>query len=91
MGKQKQKNHREDEHLLGQIRALKSENRNLKKRLRYLEKYHNDDAPEKEERTREKVNNCKECGRGELKDVILVGRKFQTCDTCNWRSKATKI
>lgn len=90
MGKIRQKNHKEEEHLLGEIRKLKSENRNLRKRLKQLERYPNNNY-EKEERIKEKVSICNNCGKGELKEIIVVGRKIVKCELCDYRSKATKI
>lgn len=91
----KVKHAKDDEFLKGQIRSLKSENRNLKKRIRRLEKdlmlgsylgdREDDNEPEQKE------PDCSNCGKGVLNQVIIVDRSFSVCDTCGWRSRARKL
>lgn len=87
---------KEDEFLKGQIRSLKSENRNLKKRIRRLEKdlllgsyLASNDEDEKETPLEEP--DCTNCGKGILNQVIVVDRSFSICNSCGWRSRARKL
>ena len=97
MPKNRERN--EAEYFKGIIRSLKSEVRNLRKRLRELEKteaqyidavngmYEGDIEPTIEP----KQETCPDCSKGSLQEVIVLNRAFKRCSVCNWRSKATKL
>lgn len=94
LGKSKQKEGRDAEFFKGQIRELKSENRNLKKRIKKLERSeHNYNTPrEKEEVIDDSMlNQCNECGKGFLKEIELVGRLFEVCSLCDHRKKLSYV
>lgn len=89
MSKTKQKTHSKAEHLEGQIKALKSENRQLKRRLRELEKkshFYEDIVEEAAEEVKIK-NACPECGKGTLQEVDLVHVIITKCDTCDYKKR----
>lgn len=84
---------KDDEFYKGIIRQQKAEIRNLKKRIRRLEKDNllkdiEDDTPEVEIMEYE---TCKECGKGILKDIVVADRLIVVCENCGWRSKAIKL
>lgn len=90
----KSKHGKPDEYHLGEIRQLKAENKQLKRRLQQLERakhiYHDlQDVLEPEEKPKKEM--CKVCTRGELEELIIVGRLFQRCTICDYRSKAIKL
>lgn len=85
---------KKDEFYLSQIRALKSENRNLKKKLKQLEKrehfYEDDYLPMgKENITYEPV--CSECNKGRLETVTILDRVFEKCNICDYRTKTKRL
>jgi ribosomal protein L44E len=89
MSKTKQKTHSKTEHLEGQIKTLKSQNRQLRRRLKELEKqshfYENivdevvDDVNVK--------NICKSCKKGTLQEIDLKHVIITACDTCDYKRK----
>lgn len=90
MGKPRNKNGREVEHLKGEIRRLK-------KQLRQKEKHDHietkDPRPSKtadkkvKEIERDERPNCDDCGKGKY-DVADFGRfSYGTCDVCGDRKK----
>lgn len=94
----KTKHGKPDEHYLGEIRNLRSENRNLKKRLKALERklYNTSKVKDEEEIYEEPVEQiqltrCPKCDKGHLNEVTVVGRVFSKCDSCDFRTKAEKI
>lgn len=86
---------RDVEYYLGQIRELKAENRNLKKRLKQLERreHHYEEQELKEiiEDTIISKQRCPECAKGVLEEKTVVGRFWVECSLCNYRSKTKKI
>ena len=75
------------------VRELKSENRQLKKRLGRLtkgyRKYLDKDVEESEEPlVKEEVKICYECSHGIMKLVIVANRRWRQCDQCLNRTKA---
>lgn len=96
---------RPDEVLLGELRALRKENKALKKRLRQLEKSEHIvkelklDLESSQEVERDKVLRdespkleiCDSCYRRGLETVILINRKFKSCNICGWRSRAVIV
>jgi formylmethanofuran dehydrogenase subunit E len=87
------KHGKQEEFYLGQIRELKKENRQLRQRLKQLEKYDNDwykPVPAKKTykvKATIKSNICQECGKGELKELDLGNRKYVICQLCKSRKK----
>lgn len=84
------RNHKSSEDYLGLIRQLKSENRQLKKRIKQLEKQFYTKI-EKIEEENPKLELCPSCGKGTLDCVVVAGRTFTRCDTCEYRTKAAYI
>lgn len=87
MSKSRQKTHSETEHLRGQIKNLKSENRQLRKRLKELEKqshFYEEIADEAIEEVKVK-NTCKACGEGVLQEVDLGIKVLVKCDSCDYK------
>ena len=95
MGKARQKNHKHDEFLLQQVRHYKKEIKRKDQEIRKLQKElgygQNKMNSIKEEVEDIKSNPCDACGKGELREIIVVGRQIFTCDTCHFRSKARKL
>lgn len=90
----KSKEARPEEFYKSQIRNLKKENDQLRKRIRQLES-----TPKSEKQTKlgqalikglsEDV--CPSCGKGALEQIEFVGRIFDTCNICSYRSKARRV
>lgn len=76
----------------GIIRNLKKEIKHLKQRIRQLEKFeHNYNHPkEKDDEPLEQLKKCEQCGKGFLKEIEIVGRIFETCSLCKYRSKTKR-
>lgn len=90
MSKTRSKQHNESEHYRGQIRKLESENRQLKRRLKQLEKqshFYEDLVDAVAEEIKIVEDKCKACGEGVLKFVDLKYAKFMVCDKCKKREK----
>ena len=90
MSKTKNKNHSEIEHLRGQLKSEKSKNRQLRKRIRELEKRQHmfeDLTAEAMEDLEVKEEKCQDCGKGTLMVVDLKHVKFLVCDHCHERTK----
>ncbi len=91
----KSKEGRPSEHYLAEIRKLRSENRNLKKRLKRLErKEHIFDEQDEEDLIQElpigesqRPLGCMECGKGEIKTFELMGKVYGTCTVCGDRKR----
>jgi len=89
MGKIKNKERSETEYFKGQIRKLESENRQLKKRLKVLEKrshFYEDIADTAAEEITIK-HNCPACRKGNLIILDLKYVCFETCDMCEHRRR----
>lgn len=89
MGKVKQREKSEVEHLRGQIRKLESENRQLRKRIRVLDKkahFYEDITADVAEDIIIK-NNCPSCSKGNLIILDLKHVVFEQCDSCEYRKK----
>lgn len=85
MGKTRQKTHSEIEH-------LRSENRQLRKRLKTLQKQKHfydkiiDEVVE-EEQPESKMRPCSDCGKGFMEEFEILGKIFGTCSTCGFRER----
>lgn len=86
----------EVERLQQEVRDLKATNRSMLKRLKKIdreyaaeiEKAHQERALE-EDFTRTEGDRpipCVHCGKGNIVTIDLVGRKFQRCSVCDWKS-----
>jgi hypothetical protein len=76
-----------------QVRELKSINRSLLKQLKKLTRSKHEFEnilTEEDEIKLEPVEKCTECGKGNIITVDIVGRVFQRCDVCDWRSRSRK-
>lgn len=93
MGKAKQKTHKESEFLLQQVRHYKKEIKRANQRIKQLEKDlgYTQNKTEKTKKEEDLLPNCEQCGKGFLKEIIVVNRKFNVCSLCAYRSKAVKI
>lgn len=95
MGRKKLVEDDEVERLQKEVRELKSLNRSLMKRLKKIDREY---AEEIEKANSERAQSedvpsvqtrrslCGHCGKGNIVTVDIVGRKFQKCDTCDWKS-----
>lgn len=89
MSKSRQKSHSETEHLRGEIKRLKSENRNLRKRVKELDKrahFYEEIADEIIEDVKPK-DTCKHCGKGVLSEIDLVHVILTKCDVCDYQRR----
>jgi ATP-dependent 26S proteasome regulatory subunit len=90
VSKTKRKESSESEHFKGQIRKLESENRQLRKRIRALDKRSHlyDDLIEAvAEDIVIKEEKCKKCQVGVLQLVKVNHLKFLVCGECKDRKK----
>lgn len=84
------------EHFLGQIRSLKKENLQLRKKVQQLESTLNEGPREKVKKTKlsksTPINfNCPGCARADVQEIDFAGRLFDICFVCNYRSKVKVI
>lgn len=90
MSKTRRKNRSEVEFLNGQIRKLESENRQLKRRLRQLDKtqhFYDDLIEAVAEDIKPKEAKCEKCKVGTLTLIDVKHAKFLVCDECKDRKK----
>lgn len=89
MSKTRRREGSELEYLRGCVKRLESENRQLKKRLKSLDKrahFYEDIVDEVAEEI-EIVDRCPSCKKGTLLLLDLKYVKFKCCDTCDHRRK----
>ena len=99
----KSKESKPSEFYLGEIRRLKAENRNLKKRIRQLEKseiMHDSFTGDEDDDNIQVLpignsNNrlpeiCPDCSKGYLIEKNLIGRIYDECSTCGYRSSVKR-
>ena len=89
MSKTRQKNHNEAEHHKGIIKKLKSENRQLRKRVRALDKkahFYEEIVDEVSEDVIIK-NACPECSNGVLQEIDFVHMILTKCNSCDYQKK----
>lgn len=89
MSKTKSKNHSELEHLRGLIKHLKSENRQLRRRLKEIDKkvhFFEDVVDEIVEEVDVK-NACKACGKGTILEYDLKYVILEKCNLCDYQNK----
>jgi len=88
VSKTQQKNRSEVEHLRGEVKRLKSLNRQLRKRLSAsLKKEHFFEQIEEEADEVELVDACSSCGSGVMVAVDLKFVKYKVCSECKHREK----
>lgn len=92
MSKTPRKNRSELEYLRGQVKSLKSINRQLKKKLKEYERrehFHNNVIDTAIEVSGGDVDMepCTKCGKGVLQVVDLKYVKYAVCTVCDDRSK----
>lgn len=92
MSKTQNKNHSEVEHLRGQVKKLKAENRNLKKRLKEFERWEHvyQDAmleSEEIEVIADRIDKCPKCDIGELNYFNFVHTELLKCNKCDYRER----
>ena len=88
MSKTKQKNHKQEEALRGELRKCYSRIGQLEKLVNYYKKQANMTPREIEEETEEQqLEVCDNCGKGHLELIDLVHVKFLRCDTCGYKEK----
>jgi hypothetical protein len=89
MSKTKRRESSELEHFKGQIRKLESENKQLKKRLRALDKKQHlyDDIVQAVAEDIIIDDKCEKCKTGTIKLVDVKYAKFLVCDECKNRKK----
>lgn len=91
MSKTKQREHSETEYLKGQIRKLESENRQLKKRLKKLDRraHFYENIVEESVEEVEVKDKCPSCKKGDLVLIDLKYVQFEQCneEDCDYRKK----
>lgn len=70
-----------------QLKRKDQEIRSLQKSLGYNQNKMNSIKEEIEEFS----DPCTFCGKGEFREIILLGRSIKTCDQCHERTKARKL
>jgi len=93
----RKRTHSELEHLRGEVRRLKAENRSLTRKLKQLEKQEHmfeesdytgqDDTVEETSVDDTRVEFCPDCRRGALQTLDLGKFIYKTCPVCQWRNK----
>jgi len=91
MSKTRQKTHSRTEHLEGLLKAEKSKVRQLRKRLKELERrsHFYEDIVEEAAKDVKVKNTCPLCKKGQIKILDLKHVKYETCDSkeCEYRKK----
>lgn len=97
MAKKSRRHGKDVEYERGIIRELKSEIKNLKQRIKQLQRLEYNYTQSKNqpryipETPKEKLVICSNCKSDYLEARIVAGRTFDSCPSCKYRSKATKI
>lgn len=100
MAKRNRRHGKESEYHLGIIRELKKEIKNLKQRIKSLERmeYHyiqsknmpKDFIAYEESKDKNRIV-CPKCKDSMLTNRIVAGRVFDFCEACHYRSAAKKV
>ena len=70
------------------IRELKAVIRSLQKRLKKVSRgYNKYIADEYKEEEEEVIPTCPSCGKGTVKETIILGRSFLACSLCDYRAR----
>jgi hypothetical protein len=92
MGKQKQKNRKPDEVLLGENRLYKKQLKKLNQEIRRLQKeiaYNQNKNGTHRVIVKDEIEKCPDCGKGELNTLDIGIRKITRCSICDYQ-KVTK-
>lgn len=89
MSKTKQKTHSKTEHLEGVIKELKSQIRQLRKRLKESEKQSSfyEDIVDEAANEVKVEDACPNCGKGILQEVDLIHIIITKCNTCEYKKR----
>lgn len=89
MSKTKQKSHSEIEHIKGQLKKLSSENRQLKKRNKELERktHFYEDVIDDVAEDIELTASCPECKEGFLQELNFIHVIVTKCSQCDYQEK----
>ena len=92
MSKSKKKSHSEIEHLRGQVKKLRSENKQLKRRLKNFEKRPVIDLEDlvHDVEIIEEMNQCPSCKKGILETHDFVHVLLEECNQCDYSKKIGK-
>lgn len=86
----KSKEGRPEEFYKSIIRSLKKENNQLRKKLQQLENQLGPKEPREEKEQEFKLPKCPKCNQHAIEQMEFVGRIFDVCQHCSYRSKARK-
>lgn len=86
--------------LLSTLRSLEQENKKLRKELAKYRKYsnkfadlvlesweENNNLKDEVENSSPKIKSCDNCGKGELRNIAILGINFSVCQLCKNRKK----
>jgi hypothetical protein len=86
--------------LLSSLRSLEQENKKLRKELAKYRKYsnkfadlvfesweENNNSKSENEDEPKKIKLCENCGKGELRNIAILGLNFTVCQLCKNRKK----
>ena len=88
----KHKESRPEEFYKAQIRNLKKENQQLRRKIKELENrlaFTSDILPEEVEESEKQ--KCTHCNKGYFKELVIVDRLIKVCESCGFRTKAEKL
>jgi len=88
----KSKEGRPEEFYKSMIRNLKKENSQLRKKLQKLENQLGPKEPREriKKESEFKLPECPKCNKHTIEEMEFVGRIFDVCQSCSYRSKARK-
>lgn len=89
---------KDDEYYKGIIRQQRAEIKRLKRLIRQHEKeimliHYGEGQSDAEDlfEVKETTRNCPDCKIGLIEEVVVVGRHFQRCLNCAYRTKAKRL
>ena len=87
MSKTKNKTHTETEHLKGEVRKYKSLVRQLRKKIRELERqaHFYEDVVDEVVKDVQVKKVCDSCGKGTLNEIDLIHVILTKCDVCDFK------
>lgn len=93
MGKNKQRNRKPDEQLLGENRLQRKQIRKLEQKIRSLEKelgYSQNKSSGPRVKVKENyIPKCPVCGKGDLIIMDLGNRRYNICHLCNYSERTS--
>lgn len=89
MGKTRNKNHKQDEFLLQQVRHLKKELKRKEQEIKHLQRELNYKPSRDNDKSskRQKEQLCESCGKGEIRIMDIGIRRYAICQLCKKRDK----